>query len=421
MQPSPRVLVVGTTADYIDWIRNSCPGSALFLTDPSIRHAAEEPTPARSEEIVVDLSDPQRVRDALQPYLRKERISLVGITSYDCESMALAALLARDFALPYPTIEAVRNCRDKFRSKLLWHRHGVPCPRARRVASQAEAVAFLRHIGGPCVLKPVGGSGSELVFSSHDDRQCQINFQKIRAGLEQRRSGRLYAGLTSDGRSIVAEELVVGQEFSCDFLVEDERVEVLRLSRKFLFKDGPFGTAQAYALLPSLPATFETTEFHRTLYQSAHALGVSRAICMLDFLVRNGQPLFLEMAPRPGGDCLPFLLRRGWNLDILKLNLDFARQRPLRTVRSSDGKTYVGLRVHAGKSGVLRRIDARPLYQDPRVLEVHLPRKPGYTIRTPPVDYDSWILGHIIFLPAEGRAIETQCQELLTALAIEVE
>jgi len=168
VQPSPRVLVVGTTADYIDWIRHSCPGNALFLTDPLIRQSAQEPPPSLFEEILFNLSDHHRVRNALQRHLRKERISLVGITSYDCESMALAALLARDFALPYPTIEAVQNCRDKFRSKRLWHRHGVPCPRARRVHMQADAVAFLHHIDGPCVLKPVGGSGSELVFVSHN-------------------------------------------------------------------------------------------------------------------------------------------------------------------------------------------------------------------------------------------------------------
>ena len=421
MRPSPRVLVVGTTADYIDWIRHSCPESALFLTDPSVRQCAQETPPALSEEILCDLSDHHRVRTALQRHLQKERISLAGITSYDCESMALAALLAQDLALSYPTIEAVRNCRDKFRSKVLWRRHGVPCPRARRLLTEADALDFLRVIDGPCVLKPVGGSGSEFVFMCHSDHECQENFQKIRKGLEQHRSGRLYAGFSPDQPLIVAEELVVGEEFSCDFVIENEQVEVLRLSRKILSKDGPFGTAQAYVLMPSLSPTVHPSEFQRTLYQSAKALGISRAICMMDFLIRDGQPLFLEMAPRPGGDCLPFLLRRGWNLDILTLNLDFARQLPRRTARSSDGHTYVGLRVHARDNGVLRKIDARPLYQDPRILEVHLPRKPGHMIRMPPADYDSWLLGHVIFSPAAGRDLESQCDELLAAIAVEVE
>jgi biotin carboxylase len=421
VQPSPKVLVVGTTADYIDWIRHSCPGSALFLTDRSTRQSAQETPPAPFEEILSDLTDHHRVLKALQRHLRRERISLAGITSYDCESMALAALLAQDFALPYPTPEAVRNCRDKFRAKVLWQRHGVPCPRARRIETETDAVDFLREIGGPCVLKPIGGSGSELVFKCHGGRQCRENFVEISRGLEQRRCDRLYAGFSSDQPLIVAEELVAGEEFSCDFVIENEQVEVLRLSRKILSKDAPFGTVRAYALLPALPPAIESTEFHRTLQQSAKALGVSRAICMMDFLIRDGRPLFLEMAPRPGGDCLPFLLRRARNLDMIQLNLDFARQHPLRAARSSDRKIYVGLRVHAGNSGILRNMDARRLQQDPRVLEVHLNREPGHVIRMPPVDYDSWILGHIIFSPVEGGDLEAQCDELLAAIAVEVE
>ncbi len=421
MPHSPKVLVVGTTADYIDWIRHSSPGSALFLTDPSIRRFAQETPPSPYEEILCDLSDHRHARNALQRHLRKECIPLVGITSYDCESMALAALLARDFALPYPPVEAVRNCRNKFRSKFLWQRHGVPCPRARQVLTESDCVEFLREMGGSCVLKPVGGSGSELVFMCRSDHECRENFREIKKGLERRRSGRLYAEFTSDQPLIVAEELVTGEEFSCDFVIENEHVEVLRLSRKILFRDGPFGTTQGYVLLPTLSPAIEPTDFHRILHQGAEALGVSRAICMTDFLIRDGQLLLLEMAPRPGGDCLPFLLRRAWDLDILKVNLDFARQRTLRTARPSDGRTYVGLRLHARTSGVLKKIDARRLDQDPRILEVHFSRHPGHVIQMPPEDYDSWILGHVIFLPAEGGDLETQCIELLAAIAVEVE
>jgi len=48
----PKVLVVGTTADYIDWIQKSCPGRALFLTEPGVRRQAEEPCPLPGEEIL---------------------------------------------------------------------------------------------------------------------------------------------------------------------------------------------------------------------------------------------------------------------------------------------------------------------------------------------------------------------------------
>ena len=146
MNDSNKVLVVGTTADYIDWIRRTCPGRALFLTDSSIRHQAREPKPAPAEEILCDLSNYGQARDNLKRHLRKECLSLDGITSYDCESLELTAILAQDFDLSYPSVEAVSKSRDKGLSKFLWRQDGVNCPRARPVKSVTEAVSFLNEI-----------------------------------------------------------------------------------------------------------------------------------------------------------------------------------------------------------------------------------------------------------------------------------
>ena len=46
-----QVLVVGTTSDYIEWIRKVRPGQALFLTEPKVRQNATEPCPDDGEEI----------------------------------------------------------------------------------------------------------------------------------------------------------------------------------------------------------------------------------------------------------------------------------------------------------------------------------------------------------------------------------
>lgn len=47
------VLVVGTTADYIDLIERKFPGRALFLTDPAERkRASGYPDPGREAEVL---------------------------------------------------------------------------------------------------------------------------------------------------------------------------------------------------------------------------------------------------------------------------------------------------------------------------------------------------------------------------------
>ena len=418
---SSKVLVVGTTPDYIDWIRRSGPGRGLFLTDPAARRQAVEPSPPPAEEVLCNLSDYSEVRQILHRHLRREKIRLDGVACYDCESMDLAATLAQEFSLPYPSVQSVNNCRDKYLTKTLWARHNLVTPRARQIRSAIEAVHFFREMGGPCVLKPPGGSGSELIFYCDNERDCRHYFTKIVDGLQQRRNNRLYKSFQTADPVILAEEFVMGEEFSCDFVVENGRAEVIRLTRKILSSRGPFGTALGYLLPGSLPDEIKEYDFRQTLFQSALALGINRGICMLDFVVCKNQIVLLELSPRPGGDCLPFLLRRCWNLDMITLYLDFCQQRPWRFQKPANSSPCLGLRLHAGRSGSLKKIDTRQLQHDNRVREIHLTRQPGHQIKMPPDDYDSWLLGHIIFDPDVDTAPEAQCRELLEKLVVEVE
>lgn len=416
-----RVLVVGTTPDYIDWIRNSCPGRALFLTDPAVRRKAQEPCPSQTEEILCNLSDYNETRRTLARHLSREGLRVNGVACYDCESMELAAVLAREQGLPYPSVEAVNNCRDKYLSKIIWQRHGLQTPQVKQIRSAAEAADFFRELGSACVLKPLSGSGSELIFRCDDDRACENGFQDIKSGLQQRRTNRLYKSFFADDSVILAEALVEGDEYSCDFVIEDGRVEVIRLTRKILSPRKPFGTAVGYYLPAALPDEIDEQDLLQTLYRSAAALGLERAVCMLDFMLCSGRMVLLELAPRPGGDCLPFLLRRCRGLDILKLLLDFSEQQPLRLNYSSDSHDFIGLRLHARQSGILKKVDTYRLQRDGRVHEIHLIRKPGHRINMPPDDYDSWLLGHIIFEPDAVDEAPAQCLELLSKLDVEIE
>jgi len=251
-------------------------------------------------------------------------------------------------------------------------------------------------------------------------RPVRSRFLDIQQGLQRRLGNRLYNAYGVDTPVIMAETLVEGDEYSCDFVLENGHARVIRLTRKILSSGGPFGTAMGYVLPARLPASVDENDFRQTLALGAAALGLERAVCMLDFILHKGRIVLLELAPRPGGDCLPFLLRRCWDLDVLKLFLDFSRGRPLRWPQNSGKGTCVGLRLHAGVGGTVKKIDAGLLQRDRRVLEVYLKRRPGHRIEMPPKDYDSWILGHVIFCPDGHRATQVEYRELLEKLFVEI-
>lgn len=412
-----RVLVVGTTGDYIEWLRQANPGRSLFVTDPFNRDQAIEPPPEAGEEVICDLDDAAEVSEKLQAHLRHWGFTVDGVACFDCESLELAALLAQEFSLPYPSVASIRLCRDKHLTKNSWQKNGVRCPQVRLVQSAEAVFGFLQEIDAPCVLKPLSGSGSELVFYCASRRDCEKGAALMLAGLAAREGRRLYSNATS---WFLAEEFVAGLEFSCDCTITGDRVDILRLTQKIKDSRKPFGTIDGYTLSDGDEAGLDRALLAAVLQRGAAALGITDAICMVDFLVCRGEVILLEMTPRPGGDCLPALLRQTAQFDILSYALDFAQGRQKKVSHTTAGG-LVALRLHAEKSGEIQRIASTRLWQDPRIREVNILRKSGNRVTMPPADYESWYLGHLLFQPYADIALEQQCRELRKLLEVEIE
>jgi hypothetical protein len=424
---SKRVLVVGTTADYIDLIRRRYPGRALFLTDPGERERAAEDSPVPDEEILGDLTRAPPLLERLRTLLDRFGLTADGVACFDCESLGLAAELAGACRLPFPLPEAVALCRNKFLSKQAWQAAGVDCPRSRIVQSTSEAVSFLEGLAGPVILKPLTGSGGELVFRCDRPEACRSALATMQARLGGAGGNRMYmpgqAGARGFDplRDVVIEEFIPGREFSCDFLVENDRLTIIRTAAKVPASGLHTGATAAYLVPASLPPEIGGERFRDQLHRAARALGLTRAICMVDFMVWRGRAYLLELTPRPGGDCLPWLIRQSSGLDMLGLALDFAQGRDFPLPGPERWERLAGLRLFARQGGIVRAINDAALREDGRVREVFIKRRPGHRVTLPPEDYDSRLLGHVVFKPLERTSLEDECSELADKLLVEMQ
>ena len=422
-----RVLVVGTTADYIDLINRRYPKRAVFITDINERAKATEPTPHPEDELLCNLSSQlEQISASLQRHLSQWRMEPTGIACFDCESMSTAAFIAHSFGLSYPSTEAVMKCRDKYVCKQIWRQAGLPCPDVELVHNTSDAKSFLQGIDGPAVLKPLTGSGSELILLCSDEEECAVAFNTLRSRLDRHSDLRMYASYVCDGRKVdprgvfMAEEFVQGDEYSCDFTVDGDRVKIIRIAKKIIDTKQVFGTTLAYLLPSPLPEGLDEDVFHTQLHAAAKSLGLDRAICMLDFVVQDNQAFMIELAPRPGGDCLPSLLLNSCATDILGHTLDFAEGHPFISSEPLQWRPLVGVRLFATCSGQIEKIDSSVLLKDHRVVECHLKRAPGHRVVLPPEDYESRLLGHVIFEPTAPESIENECIEIASKLKIEM-
>jgi len=419
-----RLLVIDTTTDYIDFICRRYPGQALFVTDPARRRDAREPAPDTRSELLVEMAEPGPVLESVRQHLEHYGIKAAGITCFDCEALWLTALLAREFGLPFPSERAVLTSRNKYLSKRLWQQAGLDCPAVAQLKQPEEAAAFCRE-QGKIILKPLCGSGSELLFVCSTPLEALAAFSVIRQRLKEMEGDRLYADQRSGAvalepsRLIVAEEFVEGIEFSCDFLIKGAELTMIRVARKWLKPDQAPGTIMAYQLPGELPPFLPLAKLRQQLFSAARALGVDQAICMADLIVSEERIMLLELTPRPGGDCLPPLLRAACGVDSIGLALDAARGCPLQLPAAEQQRQLVGLRLFAPRPGVIVSIDTTSLENDPRVLEVELVRHPGDQILFPPVAYASRVLGHAVFQPCDAKQVQQESLELLDTLVVQ--
>ena len=404
------ILVVGTTADYVEWIENRSRSDAVFLTASKERERASERYLRPEREILADLQDSQECLSRVRGYLDSSGTTIASIACFDDESLPLAAVLARELGLEFPSVESIRLCLDKHLAKEAWQEAHVPCPRAVAVSSSAGEIEE-GGIGFPCVLKPHSGSGSEGVFLCNTLEQARQGVAQILA------SGKG----TGANSTAVAEELVSGTEFSCDFAVSDAKVEILRTARKHMTSNGPVGTTMAYILPSQLSPEMRDGVLPGVLLRAAEALGISRAICMADFIADGEKVFLLEISPRPGGDCLPHILLEAWGIDAIGGAMAFSRGDPAKPWLSESAPTVIGLRVFAPGPGRMAAVDTHRIEDDPRVISHHLNDGCGRVVILPPKDYSSWLLGHVIFQPYAGTSVEDQIHEIRANINVRLE
>ena len=257
---------------------------------------------------------------ALAALCRRERIDLVVVGPEDPLAAGVADVLrAEGFAVFGPGAAAARLEASKGFAREFMARHRIPQPRFRRFEAFAEARAYVRELGGPCVVKADGLCAGKGVAVCADPEEAERALAEI---MGERRFG-------SAGDRVLVEERLLGEEASFYAISDGERVATLAAAQDHKRAlDGDLGENTggmgAYAPAPVVTAAVRKRVLEEVVHPTLRGLrdegapfvGVLFCGLMIDaegtprvieFNVRFGDPETQALVLQMEGDLLPLL------------------------------------------------------------------------------------------------------------------
>jgi biotin carboxylase len=211
-----------------------------------------------------------------------------------------------------PGPETAELFRNKARMKDELRRHGLPCARHRLLRSWSDAEAVIAEIGLPVVVKPLAGNNCAGVWRARTIDELRHALSALHASPEN---------------PALAEEMLVGREFSFDAITIDGQVRFHSLSQysptTLEAMETPGG--QWVVVLPRNISGTEWSDAIDLGIRVIAALGLDTGVTHMEWFRRDDGSLAVsEIAGRPAaGNHMPLI---GWAYDI---DLDRAWARAL--------------------------------------------------------------------------------------------
>jgi biotin carboxylase len=427
---SGAVVVVGTTPDYVAKLYGEHRGTLVFLMDDRFKDSPFLDDVPPSSLLFAPTGDPEEAYKKTRLFLESASMPVKGMACFDCESLLLASQLASRLRLRFPASQAILRSRNKFESGRAWSGAGVASPAAILASDLDRTLRFFRVHGEDIVLKPVSGSGSELLFHCKGEDDVRRAVAVMEEELPRRRTNPLFqpfphplqASSIDPCREWVVEEFISGQEFSCDFVCQDGEIRFIRETGKVKAVDRPFGSVLAYTFPPRYPAQFRKETLAKVLKKAVGALGFDWGYFMVDYIVRGGLPVLVEMTPRPGGDSIPDLIRIGAGRNVLDMYLDFVCGKLERFPEDASlvPESFASINLFAPKEGVISHLDGSGIISLPHVKSFFFKKKAGDRIVLPPKDYDNRLLGYCVVALEPRCDIPSECRRLEERLAVTI-
>lgn len=224
---------------------------------------------------------------------------LAGVSTSSDYFTGVAATAAAELGLPGPDPEALTAARDKGHQRELLNAVAY-----RRCTTAAEAEAAARELGGPVVVKPCGGSGSEGVRRCDDPEQAR----EWAAGLLSRTTNERGMPIRPE---VLVEAYVTGAEYSAEAI--DGRV--VAITAKHLGA-APYFVETGHDV-PAPLGRRAARQVTSAAEDALRVLGLTTGPTHTELRLSSSGPVIIEVNGRLAGGMIPRLVQLATGLDMI--------------------------------------------------------------------------------------------------------
>lgn len=239
-----------------------------------------------------------------------------GVVAVGDKPTEIASLAAAALGLRFHPHDAVLACRNKLLARERFEAAGLRVPEYFYMPTHAEPAEVARSARYPCVIKPLGLSGSRGVIRADYESEFCGAVERIRTILAQ--------PTIEHNEYLLVESYIPGREFAVEGIVTDGRLQALAVFDKPDPLEGPFFEETLY-VTPSRESAGIQTALVDATQAGVRALGLTDGPVHAEMRFHEDGVWLLEIAARPiGGLCAGALRFDGGAVSLEELILRHA-------------------------------------------------------------------------------------------------
>jgi biotin carboxylase len=406
----PRVLLLSTTTGYQLHAFNEAAErlgiELLFATDRC--HQLDDPW--RDRAVAVRFHEEAQSLEAV--VLEARRAPIEGVIAVGDRPTVLAARVARQLGVPGNPPDAAAASANKREARSRFAAAGLTVPwhftlSAQGTGQQASADARLQF---PCVVKPLGLSGSRGVIRANSPEEFAAAFDRLCALLSRVDVRAARSGLED---VVLVEGFIPGREFALEGVLTSGRLQVLAIFDKPDPLDGPFFEETIYVTPSSLDEATQAALVN-TIQRAVGALGLWHGPIHAECRVDGSDVVVLEVAARPIGGLCSRVLRFDDDRPLEELLLRHAIGQDV-TGWTREKRAAAVMMIPIPKRGILKRIEGEPQARAVSgVDDVRITAKPDQLLEPLPEagSYLGFLFARAASAPAAERAVRAALERL---------